>query len=194
MSEALTSLDAVKRYLGLSSDTDDELLTELIARVSDGIVAYCGREFALGDYAEYHDGDGSDTLLLKQRPVTEVVALSQDGVEIAAADFVVYPEVGVAQLKSGVFGRGARNVYTSYRAGYATIPGDVEQAAVEWVARLYAARGAAGGRAIASERVGDYAVTYDGGAAGDVGAQGPPATVRAALEPYRAALARAVGK
>jgi hypothetical protein len=186
MSQALTSLEAVKRYLGLSSGDDDELLTELIARVSAGIVAYCGREFALGDYAEYHDGDGSDTLLLAQRPVTQVTMLSQDGAEVAAADFVVYPEVGVAQLKSGVFGRGARNVYVSYRAGYATIPGDVEQAAVEWVARLYAAGGAAAGRAIASERAGDYAVTYEG-EAGDM-----PEGVRAALEPYRMALSRAV--
>jgi hypothetical protein len=187
MSQALTSLSAVKAYLGVAGTDDDALLTELIARASDGIVAHCGREFAAADYEEYHDGDGSDSVLLNQRPVIEVLALSDDGVEVAADDHVTYPELGVVRLKSGVFGRGARSVYVSYRAGYETIPGDVEQAAIQWTAELYQGRGAADGREIKSERVGDYAVTYDG-------AENPgvPAEVRAALEPYRIALARPV--
>lgn len=187
MSETLTSLSAVQRYLGLSGGEDEELLTELIARVSDGVMAYCGREFALADYAEYHDGDGSDALLLNQRPVVEVYALSEGGAEIEAEDFAVYPELGMVRLTSGVFGRGARNVYAAYRAGYEAIPGDVEQAAVQWAAAFYQGRGGGAGRAIASERVGDYAVTYDGGDSGGV-----PADVRAALEPYRIILARPV--
>jgi len=187
MGESLTSLSAVQRYLGLSSATDDELLTELVARVSDGIATYCGRQFAVADYSEYHDGDGSDVLLLKQRPVAEVFALSDEGAEIEADDFVVYPESGMVRLKSGVFGRGARNIYAGYRAGYDTIPGDIEQAAIQWTAALYRGRGTAGERAISSERVGDYQVTYDDGEA-----EGAPAGVRAALEPYRIAVARPV--
>jgi len=187
MTQPLTSLSAVQRYLGLSSGSDDELLTDLVARVSDRITAYCGRAFPLGDYYEFHDGDGGDVLLLNQRPVTELSTLSQDGDEIAAEDYVVYPELGMLRLQSGVFGRGARNVYAGYRAGYETIPGDVEQAAIAWIAALYQARGAAGGRAIASERVGDYQVTYDGATAAGV-----PGDVRAMLDPYRVILARPV--
>jgi len=187
MSQPLTSLSAVQRYLGLSSGTDDELLTELVARVSDSIVAHCGREFALGDYYELHDGDGGDVLLLNQRPVAQVFALSQDGAEIEGDDFVVYPELGMVRLKSGVFGRGARNIYAGYRAGYEAIPGDVEQAAVQWTAALYQARGAAGGRVITSERVGDYAVTYDDGEV-----ESMPVGVRAMLDPYRVIFARPV--
>lgn len=185
MSQPLTSLSAVQRYLGLSSGAEDELLSDLIARVSERVVAYCGREFAAGDYYEYHDGEGSDVVLLRQRPVSEVYALSQDGGAVAADDFAVYPEAGMVRLKSGVFGRGARNVYVAYRAGYETIPGDVEQAAIEWTAALYQAR-SAGARQVTSERVGDYAVTYD------EDESGAPEGVRAALEPYRAALARPV--
>ncbi len=180
----LTSLSALQRYLGLSSGADDELLTELVARASDGIRSYCGREFAAADCCEWHDGDGSDTVLMTQRPVAQVYALSQDGAEIAAEDYAVYPEAGMVRLRSGVFGRGARNVYVGYRAGYDSIPGEVEQAAITWAATLYQARGA-GGRTIVSERVGDYAVTYDGG-------EGLPGEVRAALEPYRIILARPV--
>jgi hypothetical protein len=184
MSTPLTSLSAVQRYLGLSAGTDDELLTELVARASDGIRSYCRRDLAAADFCEWHDGDGSDTVLLAQRPVAEVFALSEDGAETAAEDFVVYPEAGMVRLRSGVFGRGARSVYVGYRAGYDSIPGEVEQAAIAWAAALYQARGA-GGRTVASERVGDYAITYDGG-------EGLPADVRAALEPYRIAIARPV--
>jgi len=187
MSQPLTSLSAVQEYLGLSAGADDDLLSDLVARVSDGIVTYCGREFAAADFHEYHDGDGTDSVLLNQRPVTEVFALSDDGVEVAAEDFVVYPELGVVRLRSGVFGRGARSVYVGYHAGYDAIPGDVEQAAVQWAAELYQGRGAAAGREIRSERVGDYAVTYD-----DAEDPGLPGDVRAALEPYRIALARPV--
>lgn len=187
MTQPLTSLSAVQRYLGLSRGSDDELLTDLIARVSDGVVAYCGREFTIGDYYEFHDGDGGDALLLNQRPVAQVFALSQDDAGIEADDFVVYPELGMVRLKSGVFGRGARNIYAGYRAGYEAIPGDVEQAAIEWTAALYHGRGAGGGRAIATERVGDYQVTYDGGEV-----EGMPTAARAALEPYRVILARPV--
>jgi hypothetical protein len=187
MSQALTSLSAVKEYLGVAGTDDDALLTDLVARVSDGIVTYCGREFAAADYEEYHDGEGTDSVLLNQRPVTDVLALSDDGVEVAADDFVVYPELGIVRLKSGVFGRGARSVYVGYHAGYDAIPGDVEQAAVQWTAELYQSCGAAGEREIKSERVGDYAVTYDRAEDSSV-----PAEVRAALEPYRVAVARAV--
>jgi hypothetical protein len=185
---ALTSLSAVQRYLGLSAGADEDLLTDLAARASDGIRRYCGRDFALGDYAEYHDGDGGDTLLLAQRPVVEVFALSQDGTETTAEDYVLYPEAGMVRLKSGGFGLGARNVYAAYRAGYESIPGDVEQAAIQCTAALYQARGA-GGRRVTSERVGDYAVTYDGG---ETDGDGLPPNLRAALEPYRVALARPV--
>jgi len=128
-------------------------------------------------------------VLLEQRPALEVFALSEDGAAVADDDFVVYPELGMVRLKSGVFRRGERNVYAGYRAGYEVIPGDVEQAAIQWTAALYQARGAAGGRDIKSERVGDYAVTYDGGE--DEG-EPAPAGARSLLEPYRIALARPV--
>lgn len=188
-SQSLTSLSAVQRFLGLSGGTDEELLTELIARTSDGIRSYCGRDFAAADHHEYHDGDASDTVLLDQRPALEVFALSEDGAAVAADDFVVYPELGMVRLKSGVFRRGERNVYAEYRAGYEEIPGDVEQAAIQWTAAIYQARGAAGGREIKSERVGDYAVTYDGA---EDASEGLRAGVRSLLEPYRIALARPV--
>ena len=187
MIQPLTTLTAVKAYLEVTGTDDDALLTDLVARASDAIVAYCGRAFAAADYDECHDGDGSDIVLLDQRPVISVSALSEDDDAVEADDFVVYPELGIVRLKSGVFGRGVRNVRVSYRAGHETIPADVEQAAIEWVAAMYRARGEVAGRDVSSERVGDYAVTYERDAR-----DGMPAAARAVLEPYRVVLARAV--
>lgn len=184
--QALTSLSAVQQYLGLSSGVDEALLSDLIARASAGACSYCGREFAAADYYEFHDGEGTEAVLLEQRPVTAVFALSDDGAEIAADEYVVYPEAGIVRLASGTFGHGARTVYAGYRAGYETLPGEVEQAVVAWTAELYQSR-EVGGRPVASERVGDYAVTYEGESTAN-----PSRRVRAALEPYRVALARAV--
>jgi hypothetical protein len=185
MSQPLTSVTAVKAYLGVAGIDDDALLTDLIARASDAIVAHCGRAFAAADYDEYHDGDGSDIVLLDQRPVISVSALSEDDDPVDADDFVVYPELGIVRLKSGVFGRGARNVRVAYRAGYETIPADVEQGAIEWVAAMHRGCGESAGREVSSERVGDYAVTYERDAR-----DGMPAAVRVMLEPYRVVLCR----
>ena len=180
----LTTVTAVQEYLGLAAGTDGELLTTMIARASAAICSYCGCEFAAADYDEYYDGDGTDSVVLQQRPVIEMTTLSEDGSDIAAEDYVVYAQTGIVRLKSGSFGRGAGTIRAQYWAGYETIPGDVEQAAIEWTAALYQSR-ETGGRTATTERVGDYAVTH-------ATTEGAPANVRAALEPYRGAISRPV--
>jgi len=185
MSSTLTTLSAVRGYLGLSEgDGHDALLEALIARVSDGIARYVGQDLALQSYEESHDG-GTDLIILLRRPAESVWALSDDGAALEADEYALYPEAGVIRRKSGAFAAGERTVAVGYRAGYSPLPGDVEQAAVEWVAHKFASRGPAAGRAVSEERVGDYSVSYDD--AGDI-----PERVRAALDRYRDAVARAV--
>jgi len=185
MASRLTTLSAVRGYLGLSEgDGHDALLEALIGRVSDGIARYVGQDLALQSYEERHDG-GTDAVILLRRPVESVWALSDDGAAVEADEYALYPEAGVIRRRSGAFTAGDRTVAAGYRAGYSPLPGEVEQAAVEWVAQKFAARGAAAGRGVSQERVGDYSVSYDDAA--DV-----PERVRAVLERYREAVARAV--
>jgi hypothetical protein len=185
MASTLTTLSAVRGYLGLSEgDGHDALLEALIGRVSDGIARYVGQDLALQSYEESHDG-GSEAVILLRRPVESVWALSDDDAPLDADEYALYREAGVIRRKSGAFAAGEQTVAVGYLAGYSPLPGDVEQAAVEWVAHKFASRGPAAGRGISDEHVGDYSVSYDD--AGDI-----PERVRATLDRYREAVVRAV--
>lgn len=69
---ALTTLASLKRYLHITSDTDNDFLTETINAVSDRIERECGRQFAARDYTERFSGNWDSAITLKQRPVNYV--------------------------------------------------------------------------------------------------------------------------
>ena len=52
-SRALTTLNSVKRALGITGSADDTVLTELINQMSDKIERVAGRRFAAADYTEW---------------------------------------------------------------------------------------------------------------------------------------------
>ena len=58
----LTTLANTKQWLGISSDTDDDLLTRLITAASFFIETYLGRRLGSQDYAEVRDGTGGRVL------------------------------------------------------------------------------------------------------------------------------------
>lgn len=98
------------------------------------IHSYCGRILSRGDYDEYIDGDGTDSLLSHQFPAISVISLEVDGIVKDSKSFVLYASQGFLRLKSGVFPRGKKNVRLQYTAGYATIPKDIERVCSELVA------------------------------------------------------------
>ena len=64
-SNALTTVAAVKTYMGISSSTDDDLLESLINNVSDQIERWCDRTFAATSYTEYIDAFGTRTIAVQ---------------------------------------------------------------------------------------------------------------------------------
>lgn len=174
----LTSLTAVKRYLGisLSDTTNDDLLNQLIASASEAVETYCGRRFAKTVYTEYDDGRGDSRLVLDHRPIVSVTSVHDDlrrtfdaGSLVSPDDYIVRELAGIIELlrsaagfySSGAFfSDGQRNVKIVYEAGYATIPEDVAQACTILTAALYH-RGRQGADGIAGENHGGaYSVTY----------------------------------
>ncbi len=176
----LVSLSEMQSYLGLS-DADD-LLTEINTRVSAAVRAYCGRPFEGTDYAEYHDGEGHDTVFLRRAPVNSIAGLSVGTSGVLSEDYVFYPEAAMIRMASGTFPSGKRNVLVNYNAGDATVPEDVKQAALDWIKAVYDARGITAASTISSERTGDYAVTYRDDASS---AAAMPGSVRDILSLYR---------
>ena len=71
-STSITSLQAVKRYLRLTTSDDDRLLTELLDAATDRIEAFCQRTFVSADYKQFISGSGTGTLSLPNFPVTAI--------------------------------------------------------------------------------------------------------------------------
>ena len=111
------------------------------ARFEDIIGVY----FSATSVTEYIDGDGTATLYLghhnpfKERTprsvtLTSVTVISTDDTETAftateLANVVKYPDKLVR--RSGTFTSGHRNIKCVYTVGYATVPDDIKQAALQ---------------------------------------------------------------
>ena len=187
----LTSLDALKRYIGIdATDTSqDALLGDLIDYASERIETHCGRRFASEAITEYADGSGTTELVLSRRPVTELTSVRVDAdrefSEETALDLseqiVLRAESGVVERVDAVFPRGASNIRIEYTAGYETVPDDIELAAVKLAAAWYA-HARAGADGVKRETLGGYSAEYARAAL--------PADVEAILDPYRERHAR----
>jgi len=176
---ALTSLAAVKAYLGLGDDAHDNLLESLIEAVSAQFMAHTGRHLAARDYspdpanpayAPDHallDGSGYAEQLLPQYPVRGVSQLLLDGILLppalgpGQAGYLVDAAAGVLSLTQGVFTRGRHNLAISYRAGFDQIPAELFQACLEQVVVRFQESAAGQGRlGVSARTLPDGSVSY----------------------------------
>lgn len=146
LSYALTSLSDVKETLGIASSvtTYDNLIKRKINQATEMIEGYCGRRFAATDYVEYYDGQVIDQLVLRQRPVNTVTALSYRNTTRNEDTFTaVDPEWYFTDNNAGIieaivsFWGGYDRWRVVYNAGYTTIPSDLAEACATLAAYLY---------------------------------------------------------
>ncbi len=164
----LTTLVNVKQWLGVTGTADDSLLARLISASSDYITMWLGRDITLQAYISYRDGSDGRVMILRNYPVVSVSLLSVDGVPIPAAVYSApgaLPSPGFlfdqysVSLVGGVysFTRGIANVYAAYQAGFATVPTEIEQAAIELISLRYKERDRIGQ---ISKSIGGEVVSY----------------------------------
>lgn len=135
----LTTLDALKLWLGEEADKSDERLTVAVAAASAFVESYCQRRFTSETYTEYHDGTDCDMLELDQFPIISVTGIFEGGSAVSLVsgedpyavpqpEIVIYKEEGkLVRPFSSFFGY--RRFYkVVYIAGYATIPADLVDA------------------------------------------------------------------
>lgn len=143
---ALTSLDNVKEFLGLSTTTDDPLLTNLIAACLAKFEAHCRRRLVAATVTgEIHDGSPQrTTVFLREYPAASVTAVSEDGGEttLSASDYQLIASTGELVRKASSYTRtawrtGEGNILVSYTGGHATTPADLVHAATMQVALDY---------------------------------------------------------
>jgi uncharacterized phiE125 gp8 family phage protein len=131
-----TTISDVKAYLGITSATDDALLTRLIAAASQWIRSNLNRDITSQAYTDKLDGTGTSRVILSQFPVTAVTSVTVDGTDQAASN-IAFRDATVALTDGTKFTKGFANVVVTYTAGYATTPGDIAQACIELVAWRY---------------------------------------------------------
>lgn len=141
----LCTVDDLKTWLNVQGSTDDALFQRLVTAVSVYMQNWMNRTIHSMSYTDTRDGCGTDIIVLGNRPVTEVTSLSVGGVSVAPSlDGVqagfVFDDMAV-YLVGSKFPRGRQNVKISYKAGWATVPFDLAQAAIELAAYRYREKG-----------------------------------------------------
>lgn len=122
---SLVSLESLKQRLGITHDRQDGQLQTLIAGVSAAVEAYLGRKLLAANYTERHNGNGKNRLVLHQYPVLSVSQVKINGRVIDDWDNDDW-----LLIRLNGFAKGIRNVEIKYRAGYETLPADIQEAAL----------------------------------------------------------------
>lgn len=187
---ALVTLVQAKAYLTITASSEDEILSTLVNAMSQLAKDYCGRDFVSTDFVEQYDGDGSDSLMLRNYPLISVDELyNADAIHTfdasteidIDADVMVEPDSGILRLwnDESRFLRGRGNVKVVYTAGYETIPWDVQQAVLVMIGTAYKRQYQDQRFGIQSETIGQRTMTYTND---DI-----PKTAKAVLDHYRRA-------
>lgn len=120
---AIVSLDLLKQRLGVTHDKQDAYFQTLLDGVSAAVEAFIGRKLEAADYVERYNGNGKNRLVLEQWPVISVLSVKINGRVVDDWDFDNW-----LLIRHACFSQGIRNVEVSYRAGYETLPADIQEA------------------------------------------------------------------
>lgn len=155
-SMAILNTKQMAEYLKITNAESNKVLDIISRSVSLAMETYCNRKFESTRITEFHDGEGdSGVLLFNNPPIVAISGIYDDpdrsfgsDTLFATSDYVIYASVGYVQLVStsnstliptdkSVFSKGVGNIKSIYTGGYATVPVDVQLAALLWAAPQY---------------------------------------------------------
>lgn len=154
----LTTNANVKTYLGIVGSNEEDIITLLVRLATGAIQAFVGWEIEQTEHTDERvDGDGSAILRLKGFPISSTANdfkyeynsgtfESPVWANMPTNNYFVDYTRGVIQTISPY--TGFKNLRLTYKAGYTTVPADVEEVAIKCAARMYNQRKSEG---IASE-------------------------------------------
>ena len=121
----LTTLAAVKAYLGIVTAGQDTLIPTLIARESALVEQWCGRKFSYTLNSKRLNGSNTKMLVLPETPILSVSALSIQGSVIAASSDAiqsgfVFDDNCLYLVGDWLFIKGNQNIECSWTTGYET--------------------------------------------------------------------------
>lgn len=148
------------------SEHDDEL-GRLIPAVQKFLEEECHRVFDQATVTEFYDGERwRDRIMVQRPPVVSITNLWDDPARVYATPLEVAwydiedAQAGIVRLFDGrSFSSSQKNIKITYVGGYAVMPADLEQAAIEmvWAAREKGVQNLIGVR---SRSIGDGSVQF----------------------------------
>jgi hypothetical protein len=132
--------------LGGILTTQEITALELAANAASAqIQKYCDFTFVSGSYTEVWDGAANDELIPREAPVTAITSLKFAANGVFTPESIIPAELycigfkgSSVVLRNGMLTpRGRGNVELIYTAGYATIPADLQLAALRQLQYLY---------------------------------------------------------
>lgn len=143
---SLTTVAQCKAFRNIDAENTehDAELDRLIPAVQSWLEKACGRVFDRASVTEYYSGrDWRTCLLVARPPIVSITSLWDDlartyATPMSSSLFVIEDaDAGLIRLDGVTFQEGLQNIKITYTGGFATIPTDLEQAAIEmiWAAR-----------------------------------------------------------
>ena len=90
---AWVSLEDTKTFLGITGTSKDTLLTLLINEGYKALEDYLGVKIITREHTEYHDGDGSGSVLVDNFPITAIDSIYDDPNLDYNADRIIFLRV-----------------------------------------------------------------------------------------------------
>lgn len=142
MGADLITLQEYKIHTSITSTNQDAEIKALIPQVSDLVKSYCRRSFI--DYydeakTEFFDGSGFKTILLKETPVVNVIAVStsdnygQSYTKLTKFVDWVHQGDQIRSLDPQGFREKINGYKVDYFAGYEAVPNDLKIAVLDLI-------------------------------------------------------------
>jgi len=133
---ALVTLNETRDFLKISEEVEDGVIENIINQSSEFANTYTRRKLKSRAVTEYYDGDGSDTLIFLNYPVTALTSIHDDVSRsfagsslIPVSDYVLDGTSGILRFLNGrVSSEGRANIKVVGTVGLATIPADLREA------------------------------------------------------------------
>lgn len=118
---------------------EDDQINEFLQVATEAVENHCERVFSSLDWTETFMGDGTDSFLVQQYPITAIKSITKDGVALDEDSVFVRTtlndNMGRLQLDGDTFSASSTYVVT-YTAGFSPVPATVKHATGLWATEL----------------------------------------------------------
>ena len=156
--EEFALMGVTAESLNLDEAAYSLLISKIIAQAQSIIDTYCNRTFTEIQCTEKCDGDGTKELFTRNKPITELLSIYLDDVDVTDNAYVYntyiyYPEA---------FTRGIQNVQITYKYGSAEVPAQITEVSFILCKKLlHRFKASLTSQGMKSESLDDYSYSID---------------------------------